>query len=104
AEDGIRDPLVTGVQTCALPIFHQGKGRKDRLVPLSQRLLDELRSYWRQERPRPWLFPGQQAGTHLSIGQAQRLGQQVLRRSGLRSEERRVGEGGRAREWGGDAW
>src|SRR6266536_3138788 len=24
AEDGIRDPLVTGVQTCALPIFHGG--------------------------------------------------------------------------------
>src|SRR5207247_5037022 len=23
AEDGIRDPLVTGVQTCALPIFAQ---------------------------------------------------------------------------------
>src|SRR5438105_7802491 len=23
AEDGIRDPLVTGVQTCALPIFHR---------------------------------------------------------------------------------
>src|SRR5207247_5996323 len=24
AEDGIRDPLVTGVQTCALPIFAAG--------------------------------------------------------------------------------
>src|SRR5207247_7742251 len=24
AEDGIRDPLVTGVQTCALPIFPTG--------------------------------------------------------------------------------
>src|SRR5207247_2694087 len=24
AEDGIRDPLVTGVQTCALPIFDEG--------------------------------------------------------------------------------
>src|SRR5207244_8183431 len=24
AEDGIRDDLVTGVQTCALPIFFQG--------------------------------------------------------------------------------
>src|SRR5207247_6391776 len=24
AEDGIRDPLVTGVQTCALPILGQG--------------------------------------------------------------------------------
>ena len=23
AEDGIRDDLVTGVQTCALPIFHR---------------------------------------------------------------------------------
>src|SRR5687767_15507191 len=23
AEDGIRDKLVTGVQTCALPIFHE---------------------------------------------------------------------------------
>src|SRR5207247_5510684 len=23
AEDGIRDPLVTGVQTCALPILHR---------------------------------------------------------------------------------
>src|SRR5207247_4129631 len=27
AEDGIRDPLVTGVQTCALPICHQSPGR-----------------------------------------------------------------------------
>ena len=30
----------------------QGKGRKDRLVPLSLRLLQELRAYWRQYRPR----------------------------------------------------
>src|SRR6266536_1009750 len=27
AEDGIRDPLVTGVQTCALPIFQRGLHR-----------------------------------------------------------------------------
>src|SRR5207247_7090859 len=26
AEDGIRYPLVTGVQTCALPIFDRAKG------------------------------------------------------------------------------
>src|SRR5207244_7547609 len=25
AEDGIRDDLVTGVQTCALPIYHGGE-------------------------------------------------------------------------------
>src|SRR5256884_8975700 len=33
AEDGIRDVAVTGVQTCALPIFRSGlvdRGRRDR--------------------------------------------------------------------------
>ena len=35
----------------------QGKGNKDRYVPLSPRLLDELREYWRRHHPRHWLFP-----------------------------------------------
>ena len=35
----------------------QGKGRKDRYTLLSQRLLQELRQYWRLMRPSPWLFP-----------------------------------------------
>src|SRR2546423_8242570 len=29
AEDGIRDKLVTGVQTCALPIFRRHEGTVD---------------------------------------------------------------------------
>src|SRR5207247_6432356 len=32
AEDGIRDPLVTGVQTCALPIFTSATIRKSSLL------------------------------------------------------------------------
>jgi site-specific recombinase XerD len=36
----------------------QGKGRKDRYVPLSPRLLVQLREYWREQRPPQWLFPG----------------------------------------------
>src|SRR5512133_127543 len=37
-----------------------GKGRKDRDVMLSPKLLDELREYWRglKHKPRTWLFPG----------------------------------------------
>lgn len=37
-----------------------GKGRKDREVMLSPKLLDELRRYWRslRRKPKTWLFPG----------------------------------------------
>jgi integrase/recombinase XerD len=37
----------------------QGKGKKDRNVMLAASLLETLRAYWKQERPRGWLFPGQ---------------------------------------------
>ena len=36
---------------------NQGKGSKDRYVPLSPRLLEQLREYWRRDRPQHWLFP-----------------------------------------------
>ena len=39
--------------------IEQGKGHKDRYVPLSPRLLEHLREYWQREHPTPWLFPGQ---------------------------------------------
>lgn len=37
-----------------------GKGRKDRGVPLPACLLHELRGYWRQHRPRDYLFVNRQ--------------------------------------------
>jgi site-specific recombinase XerD len=36
----------------------RGKGAKQRLVPLSPRLLQELRTYWTEYRPSMYLFPG----------------------------------------------
>ena len=38
--------------------IRQGKGGKDRDVPLSPLLLDTLREYWRWMRPKTYLFPG----------------------------------------------
>ena len=35
-----------------------GKGNKQRLVPLSPRLLEALRQYWNELRPDSYLFPG----------------------------------------------
>ena len=46
----------------------EGKGRKDRYVMLSPRLLRVLRSYWRSARPQDWLFPSWRENRHLSVG------------------------------------
>jgi integrase/recombinase XerD len=66
--------LQVGNIDSARMVIHvrQGKGQKDRLVPLSARLLEELRAYWRLERPRTWLFPGQKPGQPMSDGNVQR--------------------------------
>ena len=42
-----------------------GKGRIDRYVMLSPKLLQILREWWRVDRPKEWLFPGDQADTHI---------------------------------------
>jgi len=34
----------------------QGKGAKDRYVPLADDVLQRLRAWWRSARPQPWLF------------------------------------------------
>ncbi len=58
----------------------QGKGAKDRYVPLSPRLLAVLREYWRRLRPTgPWLFPAIKQHRHVSATTIQ----QVCRESAL---------------------
>jgi site-specific recombinase XerD len=63
--------------------IRQGKGNKDRLVPLSQRLLEELRTYWRQARPKTWLFPAPRGDGHLTSDWVQKLCRQSVRRAKL---------------------
>jgi site-specific recombinase XerD len=58
-----------------------GKGNKDRFTLLSPRLLEELRSYWRAERPRPWLFPGRDGNSPLSVASAQKAFYALQRRA-----------------------
>lgn len=47
--------LETGDIDAARGVIHvrQGKGAKDRLVPLAPELLAKLRAYWKAERPEP---------------------------------------------------
>ena len=41
----------------------KGKGQKDRYVMLSPKLLAILRTWWKVDRPRHWLFPGERPET-----------------------------------------
>src|SRR3546814_5537241 len=69
-----RCALVTGVQTCALPIWpgrRRGRRRQQGIL-----------------RPDGWLFPGQGTAAHISTRQLYR----VVVEAAERSEERRVGK------------
>jgi integrase/recombinase XerD len=78
---------VTDIDSARMVVLvRQGKGGKDRLVPLSARLLEELRCYWKSDRPRPWLFPGgvrRRSQRPLCESSVQRLCQTVVARAGL---------------------
>jgi site-specific recombinase XerD len=64
-------------------IVRQGKGGKDRLVPLSTQLLEVLRHYWREYRPRLWFFFGFDPLQPVCPSTAQRACQKAIRRAGL---------------------
>jgi site-specific recombinase XerD len=51
----------------------QGKGNKDRYTLLSPRLLEALRAYWRDCRPRQWLFPNPSGARPIDAKTAQRM-------------------------------
>ena len=62
----------------------RGKGQKDRMVPLSPRLLDRLQTYWNTFRPRTYLFPGAASGSSLHPTAVQKTFQTARLVAGLR--------------------
>ena len=61
----------------------QGKGAKDRYVPLAQRLLQDWRAYWQIAPPGVWLFANRQGTRPLDVTMAQQLYTQAKRRAGI---------------------
>ncbi len=59
------------------------KGRKDRYVMLSPKLLELLRDYWRAARPKTWLSPGSDPDRSISAGAVMKACRQARRASGL---------------------
>lgn len=62
----------------------QGKGWKDRQAILSKQLLEELRAYWKIDRPPVWLFPGNDIDKAMVKGTAQRIYYGAKKAAGIR--------------------
>lgn len=65
--------------------INQGKGNKDRYVPLSEKLLEELRRYWKIYHPSDWLFPsGKKMGQPLSVQRLRGIYAELKQQAGIR--------------------
>jgi integrase/recombinase XerD len=49
-----------------LLLIKQSKGKKDRIVPISNKIIDLLRDYYKAYKPKTWLFEGQNGGEKYS--------------------------------------
>jgi integrase/recombinase XerD len=58
-------------------IIRNAKGKKDRVVPIAGKIVELLREYYRQYRPKHWLFEGIKPGTPYD----ERSLQQVLKKA-----------------------
>jgi integrase/recombinase XerD len=61
----------------------QGKRNKDRYTILSQTALECLRQYWREYRPKEWLFEGQKEGTHIGLTAIRQIFLAAKKRAGI---------------------
>jgi integrase/recombinase XerD len=66
--------------------IEQGKGAKDRYVPLAARLLRELRAYWQTAPPRVWLFANRQGTRPIDITVAQKIYTLAKLRAGIQKQ------------------
>jgi integrase/recombinase XerD len=62
----------------------QGKGQKDRYVMLSTTLLSLLRTYWKSEQPKDYLFPGNLPGRPITRDAVGQMCHKACVRSGLK--------------------
>ncbi len=59
-------------------IHVRGKGDRERYTLLPQRLLEFLRQYWRQRRPKEWLFPAASKQGHVSPDSVRKVFRKAL--------------------------
>ncbi len=67
-----------------LLVVRQSKGNKDRVVPISPKVVEMLREYFKAYRPKEWLFEGRVAGEHYSSTSLQEVLKKCVLKAGIR--------------------
>ena len=66
-------------------LLEKAKGKKDRYVNLPESILDQLRDYFKEYRPKEYLFEGQYGGQY-SIRSAQAVFKQAMSKAKINKE------------------
>jgi len=67
-----------------LLIIKNAKGRKDRVAPISEKIIAMLREYYKSCRPQVWLFEGQKKGEQYSEQSLQSVMKQAVAKAGIK--------------------
>ncbi len=67
-----------------LVMIRLAKGKKDRIVPLSEKVLQLLREYYKRYRPKEWLFEGQKVGEAYSERSLQLVLKHAIEKAGIK--------------------
>ena len=62
--------------------IRQSKGKKDRVIPISNKIIEMLRTYYKACKPKVWLFEGQNVGERYSERSLQLVLKQALKKAG----------------------
>lgn len=66
-----------------LLIIRNSKGKKDRVIPISGKVIEMLRAYYRDYRPKIWMFEGQCPGEQYSEQSLQSVLKQALEKTNI---------------------
>ena len=65
-------------------LLQNSKGKKDRIAPLSPKILEMLRQYFTEYRPKTYLFEGQTEGNPYDSRSLQQVLKQAVRKAGIK--------------------
>lgn len=69
-----------------LLIIVNSKGKKDRVVPISDKIIKMLREYYKMYKPRTWLFEGQFENTQYSEQSLQSVLKQAITKANIKKQ------------------